>query len=277
MSTAQKFGGQWTKTKLGIFKGYLDAYLDVLTNRTFETIYIDAFAGSGSIELEYEVLDGSARIALSSPKHFDRYYFIDYRKENVASLRSMIHNDFPEIENRTTVIQGDANKEVIKLINVLNWETTRCLMFIDPFATEFKWDSLHRISGTEAIDLWYLFPYSAVNRMLTKNGKMNETWEKNLDEVFGSKDWRESFYHKSPQASLFGDDEMEKDSRIETMNEYLVGRLEMTFPGVAKKPYVFRNRMNSPLFLFCFAMSNPSERARAIGLRIANHLLNSKE
>ena len=276
METVQAFGGTWTKTKLNMFRGYLDAYLKVLSNQSYTTVFFDAFAGSGYVELEYEVLEGSARIALSAPRLFDRYIFVDNRKENVLSLKEMIHKDFPFLENRTEVIHSDANKAIKELIPVINWKTNRCLMFIDPFATQFDWESFSVIANTQAIDFWYLFPCSAVNRMLKRNGNLPIKWEQCLDRVFGTSDWRESFYHKSPQSSLFGD-EIEKDSSIENLSKYLVKRLKETFPGVADNPYVFRNGTNAPLFLFCFAMSNPSVKAQAAALRIANHILKAKD
>ena len=43
------FGGQWTLEKLGILKRYLDAYTTVLKNQSFRLIYVDAFAGEGSL------------------------------------------------------------------------------------------------------------------------------------------------------------------------------------------------------------------------------------
>lgn len=278
METIQKFGGDWTKTKLDMFNDYLNAYLIALSKQQFGTIYIDAFAGSGQIELEYEVLEGSARRALSAPRQFDYYYFIDSDPMNVESLKEMIHTEFTYLERRTCVKKGDANIEVKKIISSINWKTNRCLMFIDPYATQFEWESLSEIAKTEAIDLWYLFPCGAVNRLLTRSGEMEKSWEAKLDKVFGARDWRDAFYVESPQHSLFDDSECEliKDSSIEKMSDYLVEKLGNIFPGVSKKPYIFRNSTNAPLFLFCFAMSNPSSSAQKLALRIANYILNSK-
>ena len=51
---AHAFGGSWTKTKLAILKGYLKEYTLIFTKnpkaKFFETFYVDAFAGSGSID-----------------------------------------------------------------------------------------------------------------------------------------------------------------------------------------------------------------------------------
>jgi len=42
-----QFGGDWTTRKLEIVSAYLSAYTTALKNAPFETLYIDAFAGTG--------------------------------------------------------------------------------------------------------------------------------------------------------------------------------------------------------------------------------------
>lgn len=52
MSKPHRFGGAWTDEKLGTLKNYLERYRDIYTAnssaRHFETVYVDAFAGTGS-------------------------------------------------------------------------------------------------------------------------------------------------------------------------------------------------------------------------------------
>ena len=75
MSELQQFGGDWTIEKLDILTGYLDAYLTALKNFHFKKIYIDAFAGTGSITTRdgQREIAGSARLALLADNHFDQY------------------------------------------------------------------------------------------------------------------------------------------------------------------------------------------------------------
>ena len=91
------------------------------------------------------------------------------------------------------------------------------------------------------------------------------------------------FYKKDPQISLFdfesgsGErDRLIKDANPERIKEYIIGRLQSTFPCVSKHPRIFKNKNNSPLFLFCFAISNDSEKAQGLALKIANHILKPK-
>lgn len=278
----QYFGGPWTKEKLEIFQGYLKAYLTALKKQSFRTVYIDAFAGTGIINISNdegrETIEGSAKRALSSALKFDHYYFIEYSKKKCKELCNTIHIEFPEMEESVTVVCGDANEELSRLIDILNWKSVRALLFIDPFATAFKWKTLEKVASTQAIDLWYLFPYYALSRMLTRNGEMDSSWEFRIDELLGTNQWRESFYMKTPEVSLFDDEEETvKVASLNRISEFLIARLKSVFPAVAKKPYLCKNRFGTPLFLFCFAVSNPNKIAQGIALRIANYIIHSKD
>ena len=78
MSELQQFGGDWTIEKLDILTSYLDAYLTALKNMRFGKIYVDAFAGTGTITTRdgSRQVSGSARLSLLAQNHFDQYYFI---------------------------------------------------------------------------------------------------------------------------------------------------------------------------------------------------------
>ena len=48
---SQSFGGDWTREKLEILKGYLGSYSNALKRQSFKRIYIDAFSGTGYISV----------------------------------------------------------------------------------------------------------------------------------------------------------------------------------------------------------------------------------
>lgn len=284
--TSQKFGGDWTAKKLNIFTSYLDAYLIALQNQKFKKIYIDAFAGTGEIETSdgEAYLAGSAKRALSAEKRFDYYYFIESDKSKASELEHMIDTEFPHLKRFTTVYRGDANEKLGKIINDIDWRFNRGLLFLDPYATQVDWATLERVAGTKSIDVWYLFPFSALNRMLPKNGKYG-SWENTIDRLLGDNGWRTEFYKKDPQVSLFdlglidgGEDEdrVIKDASLEHIKEYIISRLETTFPCVSNNPRIFKNSKESTMFLFCFAISNESVAAQRLALRIAEHILKNK-
>ena len=274
----QNFGGPWTEEKLQMFKGYLDAYLTVLKYKSFNKVYIDAFAGTGSINInsndEQAVIAGSAKRALSSDLKFDHYYFIEFSKKKCEELQIMVNSEFPDLADRVTVHCGDANKCLSDIIDSLDWRITRCLLFIDPFATAFKWESLEKVAGTKGIDLWYLFPYSALNRMLKRHGNIDDSWKKRINSLLGTDDWEKEFYNDSPQLNLFATEpEQEKDADLAKITEYILQRLRKVFPRVASKAYVFENNSKTPMFLFCFAVSNTSKSAQDIAIRIASYII----
>ena len=283
MNSLQKFGGDWTEEKLNIFTSYLDSYLVALQNQKFKKIYIDAFAGTGEIETRdgEQCLVGSAKRALLSERKFDFYYFIEWDPEKAAELQYTIDTEFPRLKSRTKVLNGDANEKIAEIIANTDWRFNRGLLFLDPYATQVNWSTLETIAGTHSIDVWYLFPFSALNRMLPRNGKY-ESWGNCIDRLLGDSGWRTEFYKKDPQMNLFDfmdggvSDRIIKDATPEHIQAYIIERLKTIFPCVSKNPRVFRNSNKSPMFLFCFAISNENSKAQGLALRIADHILKKK-
>lgn len=286
MAILQKFGGNWTEEKLNIFTSYLDAYIIALQNQKFKKIYIDAFAGTGEIETSDggQYLVGSAKRALASEKKFDHYYFIEADSQKARELQDMINVEFPQMRRIVTIYCGDANDKLAEIISSVDWRYNRGLLFLDPYATQVNWTTLENVAQTKSIDVWYLFPFSALERMLPKNGKYDK-WEECIDRLLGDSGWREEFYKKDPQMSLFDlfpetgqsdGERMIKDANPDHIRDYILSRLETIFPCVSKYARIFRNSRRSPMFLFCFAISNESEAAQKLALKIANHILKNK-
>lgn len=287
-----EFGGDWTERKLEKIRKYLPAYMKILsTKKGLTTGYIDAFAGTGYRTLRdtcpgepglfdsFEAPDieryrkGSARIALQTDPPFDRYIFIEKDKAKCAALENL-KRDFPGLAERIEIKNLDANKCIRSMCSPnKNWKTHRAVMFLDPFGMQVEWSSISLIASTRAIDLWYLFPIGSVNRLLANNGCLYRGFAECLDRALGTPDWRERFYMRKREVTLFGDDtaEMEKDASFEAIGGYIIERLKTIFPGVADSPYILRNSKNSPLFMLCFAVGNP--RAIAPALNIAQDLM----
>ena len=249
--------------------------------------YIDAFAGTGEIETSDggQYLVGSAKRALASDKKFDHYYFIEADSQKAGELQDMINVEFPQMRRRVTIFCGDANDKLADIISSVDWRFNRGLLFLDPYATQVNWTTLENVAQTKSIDVWYLFPFSALERMLPKNGKYDK-WEDCIDRLLGDSGWREEFYKKDPHMSLFDfisdesgqsdGERMVKDANPEHIKEYILSRLETIFPSVSKLARIFRNSRNSPMFLFCFAIASESPKAQGLALRIANHILKNK-
>ena len=281
MSTKQKFGGPWTVDKLNILSEYLDFYTTALKNQPFDLLYIDAFAGTGKILIgdaeQYEEIDGSARLALQSKGMFAEYIFIEKKKAFARELEEMVEMDFPDKKNRVKIENGDCNHVLLKICQKVNWQRVRAVLFIDPYAADVKWETLEAVADTGAIDVWYLFPFHAANRMMTRNGKIDPSWERKLNSIFGDDSWKNRFYYDDPQTNLFDTTEVVKYASTDLLKQYVEERLGTIFSKVSNDSRILYNSKSSPLFLFCFAVSNKRPGAIALALKGANYILKDQK
>jgi len=135
----QSFGGPWPLLKLDVLEKYLNFFMKAMKNQNFKLCYIDAFAGSGDL-------------------------------------------DVPGIGSIPDYWRG--------------------VIFLDPYAMNLNWDSLSSIAKTKAFDVWYLFPLSAVNRVLPRHGNIPESHRQKLHQVLGTTSWEREIYQESPQLTL---------------------------------------------------------------------------
>ena len=274
----QNFGGKWTTDKLNILSSYLAFYLTALKKQSFNKIYIDAFAGTGKIAVgdEQEEIEGSVRLALNSAGKFDEYIFIEKKKAFARELQRIVDNEYSELRDKVTIINDDCNVALTEICKNTDWKSNRAILFLDPYATEVKWDTLKIVSSTKAFDVWYLFPFSAAVRMMKNDGKIDDSWKVKLNMLFGDDGWFDRFYMLNPQMTLF--DEENNDNLIKVVNtlelsNYITERLQSIFSAVAKSPKLLYNTRNTPLFLFCFAVANDNPRAYTLAMRCADHIL----
>ena len=272
MPEQQKFGSFWTVQKLDAVEDYLRFFTTALKKKAFKLCYIDAFSGSGNVMLkDGQVIDGSALRALKYP--FDSYFFFDTEKAHCKALYEKAKTICSDKLDKIRIENSDCN-ELLQKIDQRHWydEKWRGVIFLDPYAMELSWSCLEKISNTKVFDVWYLFPFSAVNRNLPRSGAIQQTNENLLTKIFGSPDWKQKIYQESPQLTLLDDDpNLEKVPN--GLKDYIQGRLAETFPTVAPNPVLLRNEKNSPIFLLCFAGSNPNEKARGLSLKGAKHIL----
>ena len=277
MSSANTgFGGPWTEEKLAILKKYLDAYTTALKNQPFRLIYIDAFAGTGEVELtsvdegKKEFIEGSAKIAVDvDDKPFDEYIFVEKDQDRciqLDSLRKANQGKNIQIENE------DANDFLQNLQK--DWRRYRGVLFLDPFATEVEWATIEKIASFEALDTWILFPTSAIARMLPKKREpdnISQKWVNRLNRIYGDESWRD-LYSISPQLSLFGDEEQQRPEGIDGLIEIYKSKLDQLFGDrFLNQSRTLKNSKNSALFEFLFCVGNPNGIGPAMG--IAEHIL----
>ncbi|MGI6449092.1 MAG: three-Cys-motif partner protein TcmP [Desulfitobacteriia bacterium] len=267
----QSFGGSWTLLKLEILEKYLESYTKALKKQNFKLCYIDAFAGSGNVEVrEYGTIIGSALRALDY--QFDKYYYIEKKPSYLEALKDHINQK--KTGKDIQLIQGDCN-ELLNTINSYPWKKAgwRGVIFLDPCAMELSWSSLESIAETEVFDVWYLFPISALNRVLPKHKAIPPSTRELITDLLGTDEWENEIYVESPQITMFDDTQSERIS-FNGITAYVIRRLHTIFQGVSSNPKILRQpHNNSPMFVLCFAVSNPSPKAIGMSLRLADHIL----
>lgn len=190
----QSFGGTWTLLKLEILEKYLAFYTNALKNQDFKLCYIDAFAGSGDIDVRgIGNISGSALRAIDYP--FDRYIFIDNENDYANKLGEAIKKR--GIDKDITIMVGDCNK-LLETIHSVLWYKNRWrgVIFLDPYAMDLKWASLEAIAKTKAFDVWYLFPLSALNRVLQRDGNIPVKNKEKINELLGTSEWEKEIYYE---------------------------------------------------------------------------------
>lgn len=286
----QSFGGAWTEEKLNILGGYLDFYTTALKNARFRLVYVDAFAGDGTIHLaprsgtEPDAADwetfiaGSAERALRvRSRRFDRLVFVEadpQRSERLARLRQR-HPD-----RKINVVTDDANRFLTELGSRAydqsgNW---RGVLFVDPFGTQLDWTTVESIARLERLDMWLLFPVGAIGRMLPRSqvpGDVALAWEACLERVYGGDSWRE-LYADDAQGNLFGDPSPVRAPGVGGLLRIYKRQLKTTFGDrLLSESRTLMNSRNSPLFEFIFCVGNPGRRAIRLAKGAAKHLINN--
>lgn len=278
--------GPWAEQKLDALESYLKAYMTVMKNQRFRLVFVDAFAGAGVSKVrgtgvdattmlsglldDDEVVDeekfiaGSPVRALSLDRPFDHYFFFDADPRRVELL-SDLKKQFPN--HSITTVQGDANQQVLKVASRFTARDLRGVAFLDPYGPNLNWATVEALARTGKFDVIINFPLDmAINRLITRDGKIPKNWANQLDKCFGTPEWHDLAFDETP-VDLFGQTEVHK--REDTASRLLSlyhGRLKTAF-GHVSKPSLVRNTRDHPLYYLIWASSNRR------GLPIADHIL----
>jgi three-Cys-motif partner protein len=277
---AQQFGSVHTLIKLHALGEYLPAFTTALKLRRFKLHYIDAFAGTGTCYIKVGerriMVPGSASIATECKPEFHRMVFIEKSPRKAGALRRL---KAARSDLDINVINEDANVALPACINILDRNNDRAIAFLDPFGMQLEWNTLQQVASSHIVDVWYLFPLSALYRQATLDASaIDDDKAAALDRILGTHEWYEAFYKPAAQQTLFGDYAPdERTAGVSEMLAWVKGRLETIFAGVLP-PKVLRQQKKSgkegaPLFALFFAVSNPSPAARELAMRIARGVL----
>lgn len=291
MTYQTSFGGAWTQRKLEVLKKYLHAYTKIFKNnpraRFYSISYVDAFAGTGTLQRpelggfgellpelwknEEEFRKGSVRRALEVEPAFDKFVFIEKSAKKCRELE-IIAADFPS--RGVKVVNEDANSALLNWCASLDTNRQRAVVFLDPFGASVDWKAIVALGRTHAVDLWVLFPYSAINRMLVRNRKPPRAWAQRLTSVFGTKEWEAEFYSTTEFRSLLDStqtvESIHKSADHRIITDFYIKGLKQEFVAVSD-PFPMHNSNGSLMFILFFAAAN--RHSAKIGLKIANDII----
>lgn len=291
MAEQLQFGGAWTQQKLEALGKYLRAYTRIFKKnpraRFFNITYVDAFAGTGRLrgrelgplakyfpgwaESAEEYRKGSVPRALEIEPPFDKYIFIEKDSEKCEELKTLAAR-FPS--KSIKIINEDANSALLKWCKQFDRNHERAVVFLDPFGASVEWNVIAALGRTRAVDLWILFPFFAVNRMLIRNRKPPEAWAIRLTKVFGTRDWESGFYSTTEWESLLDPKRpiklISKTADPYTISDFFIKQLRKEFVKVSE-PLALHNSTGSLLFLLYFAAAN--QRSAETGMKIANNII----
>ena len=201
----------------------------------------------------------------------DEYVFIEKSAAKCRELRAIAAGQPPRnIKN----LNEDANSAILKWCKSFDAGRQRAVVFLDPFGASVKWEVIAALGRTHAVDLWVLFPYSAINRMLVRDRKPPEPWARRLTAVFGTREWEKAFYSTSAFPSLLDSTQrvelIHKSADYPDITDFFIARLKNEFKAVSK-PLPLYNSNGSLLFMFFFAAGN--KRSAKTGLTIANSII----
>jgi three-Cys-motif partner protein len=290
MTQQDLFGGPWTQQKLEVLSKYLRAYRKIFEKneraRFFKISYVDAFAGTGVIprdvpdmfteffpelaEAEEEFRKGSVKRALEVEPPFDHYVFIEKDAGKCDEL-SALSEEFSDRD--IGIVNDDANVALMNWCSKMDHRRERAVVFLDPFGASVEWNAINAIARTKAVDLWVLFPYEAINRMLIKDRKPPKAWSDRLTRIFGTDEWEKKFYSSSFWRSILDPSEeveqVHKTADKTQITEFFVERLKSIFVDVAKPGFLYNSK--GLLFVLLFAAGN--KKGAKAGVNIANHLM----
>ncbi|HUO01139.1 MAG TPA: three-Cys-motif partner protein TcmP, partial [Rhizomicrobium sp.] len=199
---------------------------------------------------------------------FSSYIFIETADDRVAELRKL-ESEYAGTR-KIEIRQGDANAEILGWLKThSNWGKYRAVVFLDPFGMQLPWSTIEALARTGSIEVLINFPLDmAIQRTLTRSGEIPEAWQKRLDALFGSPDWRRLVYEERPD--LFGVSTSKREDSGAQLLEWYRARLKAIFGNVSTARLI-RNTRGNPLYYLIWAGPN------SLGLKGAEYILGQGE
>jgi three-Cys-motif partner protein len=239
-------------------KSYASAYSTILaaqTNPKLHHVYVDAFAGAGSVfsKQKRELIPGSPVNALLIDPPFSEYYLIDIDKVRTEALAEMVGGR-PNVHIR----EGDCNSILLEQVfpQIRFEDYRRGLCLLDPYGLHLDWKVIRRAGQMGSMELFLNFPVADMNRnVLWRNpAGVDHADIERMNRFWGDESWREIAYSRT--GNLFGEPEKEDN---ETIAEGFRERLKNT-AGFKRVPKPMPMRPSIPAQTAAVACSVSRQR-----------------
>ena len=250
---------RWSEVKLEIVKQYAVPYMAIMKANNFKAHYIDGFSGAG-VHLSRdsgELVAGSPLRVLDIPKPFNTYHFVDLDGDKADILAKICKQKFPD--RNANVVKGDCNDVLMGILPKFSWENyDRLFCLLDPYGLHLKWDVIKKMGGMRIVDLILNFPIMDINRNAIWNNPKAVTQDgiDRMNSFWGDETWRDIAYKDSPQQSLLGPPDKEKQTN-EVIAEAFRQRL-IKYGGFkyVPKPIPMKNKAKAVIYYLFFASQN---------------------
>lgn len=186
---------EWSKEKYRLVGSYCDIFTSGMKNNWDQLVYIDLYAGAGYARIKetQKIYKSSSLIALSIPKPFTKYIFVEADLKRCEALQSRVNRDYKDFD--VEIINGDCNclvDEIIRSIPKFSKSNTLLpFCFIDPFSLNLNFKTIQRLGTNRLMDFLILQAlHMDANRNLTKY--LNDENDK-ISLYLSSPQWRDDF------------------------------------------------------------------------------------
>ncbi len=161
----------------------------ILNNIAFKNMfYVDLFSGSGLDKVKkknYMVIGSPFISVLNHKDKFTKFFFceedINYRQALELRLDSL------EIQNKE--IYKNCNSDIDEIIkNIKKYKDSYIFFFIDPFSTQFEWDSMKKVLATRS-DILFTFMTSQIERVREQAFADSSKKQPTLKKIYGDDSW----------------------------------------------------------------------------------------
>ena len=229
-----------------VINGIVNIFTTGMQGKWRRLYYIDPFAGPGVCRIKGSAaeIDGSPIVAAKSKVKFTDYFLADKDKGSLDVLRQRIKGlKLPEtVHFEYSVNDADlAMNEILR--DLPPPRTSLGLAVLDPWAWDFSFDSLAKLTSGRRLDLVINFPIGYIKR--NWNREMPQ-----LDQFMNGTNYKDPF-----QAAMQGALPGEKPARV-LLDAYSdeLGRIGYTY---IKDNVVVDNSKHLALYCLLFASRNP--------------------